>query len=282
MKTDRRYYVYVYIDPRNNEEFYYGKGCGHRKLAHLVADGDNAKQRRIGEIRKEGEKPQIKVIATDLTEEQALLIESTLLWKLGKNLTNEISGIYASRFRKHNTLHKELPGFDFDHGVYLVNVGEGLHRCWADSCQYGFLSAGQGRKASEQLDGLQSGDVVVAYLNKHGYVGVGTIEKSPVRVRDFHWKGKPLSKYRLQLQQPNIFENSDDVDKSEYLVTVLWKKTVPAELAKWKPRSGLFTTRLVRASLANQTKTLRFLESEFGTRFNKLIETRNGKQRLGC
>ncbi len=25
------YYVYVYIDPRNREEFYYGKGVGSRK-----------------------------------------------------------------------------------------------------------------------------------------------------------------------------------------------------------------------------------------------------------
>ena len=211
------------------------------------------------------------MIATDLTEEQALLIESTLLWKLGKNLTNEISGIYASKFRQHNTLHKDMPGFDFNHGVYLVNVGEGQHRCWADSVRYGFLSAGQGRKFSEQLDGLQPGDVVVAYLNKHGYVGVGTVEKPAVRVKDFCWKGKPLNKRGLQ--QPNIFENSDDVDNSEYLVTVFWKKTVSVELAKWKPRAGLFSTRLVRASLANQTKTLRFLESEFGTRFSELIET---------
>lgn len=29
------YYVYVYIDPRNYEEFYYGKGKGSRKNAHL-------------------------------------------------------------------------------------------------------------------------------------------------------------------------------------------------------------------------------------------------------
>jgi hypothetical protein len=29
MKND--YYVYVYIDPRNFEEFYYGKGRGNRK-----------------------------------------------------------------------------------------------------------------------------------------------------------------------------------------------------------------------------------------------------------
>jgi hypothetical protein len=29
------YYVYVYIDPRNFEEFYYGKGKASRKDAHL-------------------------------------------------------------------------------------------------------------------------------------------------------------------------------------------------------------------------------------------------------
>ncbi len=270
MKTGHDYYVYVYIDPRNNEEFYYGKGRGNRKLAHLLAEGDSAKVRCIKDIRKEGETPRIKVIAADLTEEQAFLVESTLLWKLGKALTNATSGVFASKFRPHNTLHRELPGFDFDHGIYLVNVGEGIHRCWADSRRYGFLSAGQQRKYSEQLEGLQAGDVVVAYLNKHGYVGIGIVEKPPMRIRDFRWKGKPLSECRLQ--QPNIYENSDYVDASEYLVTVLWKKTVDAELARWKPKGGLFTTRLVRASLANQTKTLRFVESEFGIKFKSLIK----------
>jgi hypothetical protein len=270
MKTGDDYYVYVYIDPRNNEEFYYGKGRGNRKRAHLLAKDESAKVRRIKEIKKEDEKPKIKVVAADLAEEQALIVESTLLWKLGKDLTNATSGVFASKFRPHNTLHKDLPGFDFDYGVYLVNVGEGPHRCWSDSRRYGFLSAGQRKYASEQLEGLQSGDVVVAYLNKHGYVGIGTVETPPVRVRDFRWKGKPLS--RCRLQQPNIYDNSDDVDRSECLVAVRWSTTVDAESARWKPKAGLFTTRRVRASLANQTKTLKFLESEFGVGFKDLIK----------
>jgi len=41
------YYVYVYIDPRNFEEFYYGKGCGSRKDAHLLEQSDSPKSRRI-------------------------------------------------------------------------------------------------------------------------------------------------------------------------------------------------------------------------------------------
>lgn len=35
MPATSEYYVYVYIDPRNFEEFYYGKGKGLRKNAHL-------------------------------------------------------------------------------------------------------------------------------------------------------------------------------------------------------------------------------------------------------
>ena len=52
--SDGRFYVYVYIDPRNNEEFYYGKGTGSRKLAHLSQEGDNEKINRIKNIKKEG------------------------------------------------------------------------------------------------------------------------------------------------------------------------------------------------------------------------------------
>lgn len=269
MRHTRDYYVYVYIDPRNNEEFYYGKGRGNRKSAHLIAKGDSTKVRRIKDIQKEGEQPKIKVIAADLTEEQAFLVESALLWKLGKNLTNAVAGVFASNFRPQNTFHKELPGFDFRHAIHLVNVGEGPHRCWVDSRQYGFLSAGQQRKYSEQLDGLQPGDVVVAYLNKHGYVGVGVVEDGPVRVREFRWHGKHLK--QCNLKQPNIYDNSDNIDDSEYLVKVRWKKTVDQDSAKWKSKAGLFTTRLVRASLANQTKTLKFLEAEFNVRFKTMI-----------
>jgi hypothetical protein len=33
--SNAQWYVYVYIDPRNFEEFYYGKGKGNRKEAHI-------------------------------------------------------------------------------------------------------------------------------------------------------------------------------------------------------------------------------------------------------
>jgi hypothetical protein len=48
------YYVYVYIDPRNYEEFYYGKGKGSRKEYHLLDNSDSEKTRRISLIVKAG------------------------------------------------------------------------------------------------------------------------------------------------------------------------------------------------------------------------------------
>ena len=60
---NQNYYVYVYIDPRNFEEFYYGKGKGNRKESHLHDKNENDKAKRIREIQKERMEPIIKVIA---------------------------------------------------------------------------------------------------------------------------------------------------------------------------------------------------------------------------
>ena len=89
------YYVYVYIDPRNLEEFYFGKGKGSRKDVHLSEESDSEKARRIAAIQKEGLEPTIRVIARNLSERDALLVEKTLLWKLGRQLTNVSSGSYS-------------------------------------------------------------------------------------------------------------------------------------------------------------------------------------------
>ena len=63
--------VYVYIDPRNLEEFYFGKGRGSRKNAHLSDDSDTEKSIRIRAIQKQGLEPIIRVIACNLTEQFA-------------------------------------------------------------------------------------------------------------------------------------------------------------------------------------------------------------------
>lgn len=262
------FYVYVYIDPRNFEEFYYGKGKGSRKYVHLTDNSGSEKSKRINSIKKDGLEPIIKVIARNLTEEQAFLIEKTLIWKLGETLTNVSSGNFADKFRPKNTYHLDLDGFDYNKGLYYVNVGEGQHRCWADCRKYGFMSAGQNVKFSDPIRTLESGDIIVAYLKGKGYVGIGRVVERAVMVNDFRIDGKSL--YEFDLKESNIFQNSDN-ENSEYLVKIDWIRDVAATDAKWLKKSNLFTSQLVKASLQNQKTTKKFLEKEFDVNFKALL-----------
>jgi hypothetical protein len=264
------YYVYVYIDPRNFEEFYYGKGTGSRKNAHLSDDSDTEKAKRIKAIKKEGLEPIIKVIAKDLTEKEAFLIEKTLIWKLGKSLLNISSGQFADKFRKHDTFHVDLAGFDFNNGLYYINVGQGEHRCWNDCKELGFLSAGQAKKWSDPIRTLEPGDIVVAYLKNHGYVGIGRVIEKAIKVNDFKIEGKSLRQF--EIIEPNIFDNCDN-DKSEYPVKIEWIKAVDSMQAKWQSKAGLFTSQLIKASLQGQRLTREFLEIEFDIKFKDLLLT---------
>jgi len=262
------YYVYVYIDPRNFEEFYYGKGKGKRKYSHLLDDTDNEKTKRIKAIKKAGLEPIIKVIANKLTQEQAFLIEKTLIWKLGKNLTNLSSGHFANKFRPHDTLHFDLAHFDYEKGLYYVNVGEGENRCWEDCKNFGYLSAGQHPKYSDPIRTLESGDIIAAYLKRYGYVGIGRVTKKAVSANNFKINGKLLSQY--DLKAPNIFANAEN-ENSEFMVKVDWIRSVDRKDAKWKTNNKLFSSQLIKASLENQQRTVEFLESEFDIDFKELF-----------
>jgi hypothetical protein len=264
-----KYYVYVYIDPRNFEEFYYGKGVGYRKNAHLADAAATEKAGRVREIKAAGLEPIIKVLARNLSESDAFLIEKTLIWKLGRSLTNISTGHFADKFRPHNTIHLDLQGFDYEHGLYYVNVGQGPHRTWDDCRRFGFLSAGQGKKWSDQIRTLNVNDIVVPYLRTKGYVGIGRVVERARRAHEFKAAGKSGLK-RSGLKEPGLFENYDN-ENAEYLVRVEWIKQVAAVDAKWKKRSKLFTTQLVKASLERQPKTIEFLERSFGVLFKELM-----------
>jgi hypothetical protein len=268
MKTDAVFYVYVYIDPRNYEEFYFGKGKGSRKNAHLTSSSDSVKSARIAAIKKEGLEPIIRVIACNLSEAEALLIEKTLLWKLGKTLTNVSSGHYAEKFRPHDKLHLELSGFDYQSGVYYYNIGQGPHRTWTDFLKYNYISAGGGQKQWRQaMLQFKKDDIFAAYLKGAGYVGIGRILAAAKPMRDIKFNGKPMASFRFDA--PKIAEHID-TDSCEYVALVEWISAVPTQDAKSVRGKGLYTTTHVRASLDNQAKTKAFLEQAFGVSFATL------------
>jgi len=265
-----QYYVYVYIDPRNFEEFYYGKGKGSRKSAHLLSNSDSEKSARIEAIKAEGLEPIIRVIARDLTEAEAFLIEKTLLWKLGKQLTNVSSGHFAEKFRPKDKMHLELSGFDFESGVYYFNIGEGQHRQWSDCKRLGFISAGQGARWRDSILGFNDGDVFAAYLKGKGYVGIGQITERARPIRNVLINNKPLLAHKLDCT--NMGDNVDSDTRCEYVALVKWLKTFPSDQAKSVNGLDLYTTTHVRASLDNQPKTKAFLEKNFGVSFAELAK----------
>jgi uncharacterized protein len=263
------YYVYVYIDPRNYEEFYYGKGRGSRKIAHLHEKSNTAKTRRIAAIRKEGLEPIVRVIASGLVEAEALLIEKTLLWKLGKLTTNVATGHFARKFRPPNTLHRELAGFDYQCGIYYYNVGDGHARKWEDYVKHGFIAAGHGLRWRDAMLGFKTGDVFAAYLKGRGFVGVGRIKSEARMARDVNINGKSL--LSLQLEARGMSENLDNPTLSEYVCLVDWIKQVPRTEAKFRKSPKLYTTTHVRASLEGQPTTISFIEEAFGLTIPTLI-----------
>jgi hypothetical protein len=267
---NRKYYVYVYIDPRNHEEFYYGKGCGSRSTAHLTDTDDSDKAQRIQAIKDQGQSPIIKIIAAGLTEHDAHLIETTLIWKLGRNLTNLAAGRHSSLFRPHNTLHKQISGFDFQNAIYYFNVAEGSdYRRWEECQRLGFLSAGGGKQWRDQVLDIFPGDVLVAYLKGHGYVGVGKVIQGARPYREVRVKGNLLGQFGPRTA--GMAGNADDLDKCEYPIIVDWVATVPRSKAKWKAKSGLYSTQLVKASLDNQQTTIRYIEAEFKVKLDSIL-----------
>jgi hypothetical protein len=209
------------------------------------------------------------VIARNLSEHDALLVEKTLLWKLGKQLTNISSGHYSNNFRPHDKLHKEISGFDFNNGLYYYNVGDGSCRSWDDYIKYGFISAGQAPIYRNAMLGFEKGDILAAYLKGHGFVGIGQITQKAKPIRDITINNIPL--LQLDLDQPNMAANSNDPERSEYVALVKWISHVRRDAAKWEPKSGIFTSQLVRASLDSQPKTIEYLAKEFDVNFIELM-----------
>ena len=263
------YYVYVYIDPRNFEEFYFGKGRGSRKEAHLSDSSDSEKSKRIAAIHEAGLEPIIRVIARDLSEHDALLVEKTLLWKLGRQLTNISSGHYASNFRPHNTLHTKLTGFDYQCGFYYYNVGEGPHRNWDDYKQFGFIAGGQGIRWRDAMLGFKKGDVVAAYLKGRGFVGIGKLTSEAMPIGEVFIGGQRLLNQNLVCK--NMADNVSSTDLCEYVATVNWLKAVDRAEAKMKRKAGIYTTTHVRASLDGQPATVAFLEEAFGVNVHEHV-----------
>ena len=92
-------YVYVYLDPRNGQPFYIGKGKGNRLFSHLDDPMESEKVRRINELLAGGLEPQIDVLRYGLSDAEAALVEAAAIDLIGRPpLTNVVAGHHAQSF----------------------------------------------------------------------------------------------------------------------------------------------------------------------------------------
>lgn len=108
-----KFYVYIYIDPRNGEVFYVGKGRGNRAFEHLKDTSERRKAIRIREILAYGKKPEIKILIHGLPDEEAALkVEAAVIDLLGTELlTNGVRGS-GSRTYGIMTLDQVISKYD--------------------------------------------------------------------------------------------------------------------------------------------------------------------------
>ena len=124
-------------------------------------------------------------------------------------------------------------GKDF---VVNIDMDKNGTTTWIDSQKYGFISAGGGKWYSNSLKQLFVGARVFAMIPKKGYVGVGIVKAESVPIKEFIVIENNIEKsiLNVDLNCQAIKENSDDLEKCEYLVRVEWLKTKPENEAYWE------------------------------------------------
>lgn len=100
LDTQKIYYVYLLVDPAKKgveSIFYVGKGNKRRAESHLKENPkiEGEKHKKIQEIENRGQNVKIEILRHNLTEDEAIEVESSTIDLIGKeNLTNKQYGHY--------------------------------------------------------------------------------------------------------------------------------------------------------------------------------------------
>ncbi len=93
-----KYYVYVYIDPRDNQVFYIGKGKGNRAFSHLYDNSESEKVARIKEVKSENKEPIIEILIHGIESDEVIKkIEASIIDMIGINKLTNIQRGYESK-----------------------------------------------------------------------------------------------------------------------------------------------------------------------------------------
>jgi hypothetical protein len=147
---------------------------------------------------------------------------------------------------------------------YYVHYGPEDGRSWNDARQYGYISAGGGRRWSTPLFRLHPGARVFVHDPPYGYVGVGRVVADAVPIGDFTVtvEGEERSLLEVPLRNEKVKENAEDPDLMEYVVRVQWEQAVPTTDGYWE--RGFFSRRGTTAIELRDPNTSAKICAHFG------------------
>jgi hypothetical protein len=127
VREELKFYVYLYLDPRNGKPFYVGKGRGNRALSHLTETFKKAKRKGVGELATLDAEPAIEILRYGMTEREAFHVEAAAIDLFGlEDLTNDVHGKWSKRQgrARFDDIVKELDAeeVDVEEGVVLINI----------------------------------------------------------------------------------------------------------------------------------------------------------------
>lgn len=115
------FYVYAYIDPRDESVFYVGKGVGSRATDHLMDKTESDKVARINGIRAAGFEPRIDIVAHQLRDDlESSRVEAAIIEVLEiSKLTNIVRGRFSANYPR-----RSLADFIIEHVADPVEVSD--------------------------------------------------------------------------------------------------------------------------------------------------------------
>ncbi len=127
----------------------------------------------------------------------------------------------------------------WDGRTWVVNFGDNdVSRSWSDGLRYGFVSAGGGEWYVRTLRNLRIGEVVACVIPSVGYVAVGTVEATVVRIDEAEVEVDgalvPLLDVPLAATDPRRGLDDDDPMQAEHVVRVRWSDCRPIGDAVWE------------------------------------------------
>lgn len=115
------FYVYAYIDPRDESVFYIGKGVGARATDHLLDKSESKKVAWINSIVAAGFEPRIDIVAHQLRDDlESSRVEASLIELIGvSQLTNLVRGRFSTDYPR-----RPLADFIMEHAAESVDMSD--------------------------------------------------------------------------------------------------------------------------------------------------------------